>query len=243
MLAPTSAAGLLTFALDTSTASPSLALVRDESPIAELWLAPEPGSGRRVLEACHGLLVASGLTARDIDEIVVGVGPGGFTGLRIGLATALGLAQALRIPAIGASSLEALALGIARGLPEGALVAPIQDARRHELFAAVYRAEGGGLAEVIPPVAVAADDFAARLAAFGAAVWIGGEGVSVAREAFTEKELHVLAPDAPAHRLSAAGLVRRVRDGAGMAARPVYARVPDAEVNRLRALAAEQPAG
>ena len=79
------------FALDTSTASPSLALVRGHDPMAELWLAPEPGSGRRVLEAGHGMLVAAGLRVAAIESIVVGVGPGGFTGLRIGLATALGL--------------------------------------------------------------------------------------------------------------------------------------------------------
>lgn len=129
---------MLTFALDTSTASPSLALVRDDLPIAELWLAPEPGSGRRVLEAAHGLLLSCGLRVRDIDEIVVGVGPGGFTGLRIGLATALGLGQALAVPVTGASSLEALALGVSREAPGDGLVAAVLDARRRELFAAAY---------------------------------------------------------------------------------------------------------
>ena len=234
---------MLTFALDTSTASPSLALVRDESPIAELWLAPEPGSGRRVLEASHGLLVAAGLSAGDLDAIVVGVGPGGFTGLRIGLATALGLAQALAIPVTGASSLEALALGIAQGRPDGSLVAPVQDARRRELFAAVYRAEGGSLTEIVAPVAVAAADLAARLVAMGEPVWVGGEGVAAAAGALAVDGIHTLAPGSPGHRLSAAGLVRRVRDGAGLPARPVYARLPDAEVNRLNALAAAEAAG
>lgn len=234
---------MLTFALDTSTASPSLALVRDESPIAELWLAPDPGSGRRVLEASHGLLVAAGHTAGDLGEIVVGVGPGGFTGLRIGLATALGLAQALAIPVTGASSLEALALGIAAGCPEGCLVAPVQDARRHELFAAVYRSGGGSLAEIIAPVAIGAADLAMRLAAMGEPVWVGGEGVAAAGGALAVDGVRILAPGSPGHRLSAAGLVRRVRDGAGLPARPVYARLPDAEVNRRKALAATEAAG
>ena len=228
---------MLTFALDTSTASPSLALVRDESPIAELRLAAEPGSGRRVLEACHGLLTAAGLRASDLDEIVVGVGPGGFTGLRIGLATALGLGQALSVPVTGASSLEALALGIARERPEGALVVPVQDARRRELFAAVYRAEAGGLTEVIAPVAIPAADLAAHLAAIGEPAWVGGEGVAAAGDALAQDGVRALVAGAPGNRLEAAALVRRVRDGAGLPARPVYARLPDAEVNRLRALA------
>ena len=229
---------MLTFALDTSTASPSLALVRDESPIAELWMAPEPGSGRRVLEAAHGLLTAAGLEARDLDAVVVGVGPGGFTGLRIGLATALGLGQALAIPVTGASSLEALALGIARECPDGSVVVPVQDARRRELFAAAYRADGGGLVELMAPVAIPASDLAARLDALGEPAWIGGEGVVAAAGAFDRGALTTLPEGATGNRLSATGLARRVADGAGLPARPVYARLPDAEVNRLSALAA-----
>lgn len=226
---------MLTFALDTATASPSLALVRDEVPIAELWLSPEPGAGRRVLEAGHGLLVSAGLAARDIDAIVVGVGPGGFTGLRIGLATALGLGQALGVPVTGASSLEAIALGIARDMPEGSLIAPVLDARRRELFAALYRARGGDLDQIMAPVAIAPGDLAARLRAAGEPVGVGGEGVSAAGEEI--RGFAVPPPGSPSHRLFAAALVRRVRSGAGVAARPVYARLPDAEVNRLRAAA------
>ena len=167
-----------TFALDTATASPSLALVRGDRPIAELWLAAEPGSGRRVLEAAHGLLSAAGASVREIDAVVVGVGPGGFTGLRIGIATALGLGQALRVPVTGASSLEALALGIAEVAPEGAVVAPVLDARRRELFAAVYRsAPGGGLEELLGPSAHPPAELAGLLSGLGEEVWLAGEGV------------------------------------------------------------------
>jgi tRNA threonylcarbamoyladenosine biosynthesis protein TsaB len=228
---------LPTFALDTSTASPSLALVRGDAPIAELWLAPEPGSGRRVLEAAHGLLVSAGLEVRALDGIVVGVGPGGFTGLRIGLATALGLGQALGVPVTGASSLEALALGIVAVAPDAAVVAPVLDARRRELFAAAYRpAPGGGLTELIAPSALAPDLLAAALAELDEEVWIGGEGLEAGGEALRRPGLRALAPGSPGHRLRAAELVRRVAAGAALPARPVYARLPDAEVNRRAAL-------
>jgi tRNA threonylcarbamoyladenosine biosynthesis protein TsaB len=230
---------LPTFALDTSTASPSLALVRGDAPIAELWLAPEPGSGRRVLEAVHGLLVSAGLDVRAVDRIVVGVGPGGFTGLRIGLATALGLGQALGVPVTGASSLEALALGIADAAPAGAVVAPVLDARRRELFAAVYRTgPEGALAELMAPSALSPEALAGALADLGEEAWIGGEGLQAAGEALRGPGLRPLPPGALGHRLRAAALVRRVAAGAGLPARPVYARLPDAEVNRLAALAA-----
>lgn len=228
---------MTTFALDTSTASPSLALLRDDRPVAELWLAPEPGSGRRVLEAAHGLFTAAGVSAGDIDAIVVGVGPGGFTGLRIGLATALGLGQALGIPVAGASSLEALALGIADGLADGALVAPVLDARRRELFTAVHRVDGDGLAEVVAPRALAPAALSDLLDALGEPVWIGGDGVVAGGEALEGPGRTILPAGSPAHRVSAAALARRVSAGAGLPARPVYARLPDAEVNRLRAAA------
>jgi tRNA threonylcarbamoyladenosine biosynthesis protein TsaB len=230
---------LPTFALDTSTASPSLALVRDDRPTAELWLAPEPGSGRRVLEAAHGLLVSAGQPVREIDAIVVGVGPGGFTGLRIGIATALGLGQGLGVPVTGASSLEALALGIAEVAPPGAVVAPVLDARRRELFAAAYRSDAaGGLQELLAPSALPPADLARFLAALDEEVWLGGEGIDAGGEALESAPMRRLPAGSQAGRVRAAALVRRVAAGAGLPARPVYARLPDAEVNRLAAVGA-----
>jgi len=230
---------LPTFALDTSTASPALALVGDDGPVAELWLAPERGAGRRVLEAAHGLLGSAGASPADLDRIVVGVGPGGFTGLRIGLATALGLGQALGIPVTGASSLEGLALGLAEAAPPGAVVVPVLDARRRELFAAVYRAGGGdALEQLAAPQAIAPADLAALLHALGEPAWIGGDGVPAAGGALDGPGRTLLPPAARAARMSAAALVARVRAGAGLPARPVYARLPDAEVNRRAAAGA-----
>jgi tRNA threonylcarbamoyladenosine biosynthesis protein TsaB len=226
---------LPTFALDTSTASPSLALLRDGEPTAELWLGPEPGSGRRVLEATHGLLTAAGVAVADLDGIVVGVGPGGFTGLRIGLATALGLGQALGIPVTGASSLEALALGIATVAPDGAVVAPVLDAKRREVFGAVYRpGPEGALEEILPPAARNPAELAADLAALGEPVWLAGDGLAAGGDALAGPGLVPLPPGSPAHRIRAALLARRVAAGGGLPARPAYARLPDAEVNRRR---------
>lgn len=191
-----------------------------------------------MLEAAHGLLSAAGLRARDVEGIVVGVGPGGFTGLRIGLATALGLGQALGVPVTGASSLEALALGLAEGEPEGTLVAPVLDARRRELYAAAYRARGEGLEEVVAPVAVAPAAFAEALRSTGETVVVGGEGLAAAGDHLSGGPFRAPEPGSPRHRVRAALLARRVADGAGRPARPEYARLPDAEVNRLAALAA-----
>lgn len=227
---------MTTFALDTSTTSPSLALARDDRVLAELWLAPAPEAGRRVLEAGHHLMAAAGVDVRDLERIVVGVGPGGFTGLRIGLATALALGQALGAEVVGASSLEALAEGIA-DISGAEVVVPVTDARRREVFTAAYRvAPDGGLVEVLPPAAVPVAGLGAHLDGLAGDVAVAGTGAALLEG--LPSGVRVLPERSPAHRLGAAALVRRVAAGAGLPAAPVYARLPDAEVNRLKAAGA-----
>ena len=237
-----------TFALDTATPNPGLAVVRGDVAVAELWLGggPDGAGGRRVLEAGHHLLEASGTALAEIDRIVVGVGPGGFTGLRIGLATALALGQALGVPVVGACTLEALALGIADALGpdrEAALVVPLIDARRGELFAAAYRAAPGSdeLEELVAPAALRPADLLAELAGLSGEpgpAFTAGDGLRApaAAEALADPLLQPLPAASPAHRPRASDLVRRVEAGAGRPAAPLYLRLPDAEVNRrLRA--------
>jgi len=87
-------------------------------------------------------LAQAGVALADLEAIAVGAGPGSFTGLRIGMATAKGIAFAAGKPLWTASSLAALALDAAAGAPAGALLVPIVDARRGEVFAGFYRASG-----------------------------------------------------------------------------------------------------
>ncbi|MCU0308164.1 MAG: tRNA (adenosine(37)-N6)-threonylcarbamoyltransferase complex dimerization subunit type 1 TsaB [Thermoleophilia bacterium] len=231
-----------TFALDTATPQPSLALLEGDEALAELMLERADGGGRRVLEAAHHLLAAAGLEVGEIDRIVVGLGPGGFTGLRIGIATALALGQALSVPVEGASTLEALALGIAdagAGHP-APILAPATDARRREVFAAAYRVVPGGLEEVLAPAAWHPPDLAGALAgvgaAQGAAVLVAGDGARL--PGLDHPGLSVLAPGSPAQRVRAVNLVRRVAQAGPRPVAPAYLRLPDAEENRLRRLTA-----
>ena len=208
-------------------------MLEGDEPVAELWLGPAPGAGRRVMEAAHALLATAGVGVGDLDGVVVGVGPGGFTGLRIGIATALGLGQAAGIEVVGASSLEALALSLADHAPGAGVLVPVLDAKRRELFCAVYRrGEGDALEEVVPPSALAPSDLAAALTARGLAedALVGGEGLRVAGPPLAG--LRQGAERGPESTPRARDLVRRVRAGGARPAVPVYARLPAAEVNR-----------
>lgn len=228
---------MITLAFDTATPAPSLAVLRDGATVAERVLDPEVGAGRRVAEEIHRLLTDVGISVRDLGEIVVGVGPGGFTGLRIGIATALGLGQALSIPVRGVASLEALALGILVHAPEGAIVVPVIDAKRQEVFAAAYRGDGaGGFATVVDPHATSAAGLAERLDEFATPsqpVYLAGDGVHRCADLVGQAVL-ALPDDSSAHQVSAVRLAQRARTGGARPVSPLYLRLPDAEVNRIR---------
>ena len=113
---------MLTLAFDTATSAAAAALVRDETVLGE-----RVSRAVSVLEDVDALLREAGAEQGDLTRLVVGTGPGSFTGLRLGLAAARGLAFALDLPVAGVSTLRALAAG-----SPGAL--PVIDAGRREVF-------------------------------------------------------------------------------------------------------------
>jgi tRNA threonylcarbamoyladenosine biosynthesis protein TsaB len=151
-------------ALETSTAACAVAVVDGESLLAELTLQVPRAHSTRLMPLIAQALAESGMAKSDLDGIAVGVGPGSFTGLRIGLATAKGLAYALGKPCAGVSTLRALAYGT--GAQMG-LVVPVLDAKRDEVFAAVYAAgdrDPGTWAELLSPTHIHLDRLVEQVA-------------------------------------------------------------------------------
>ena len=151
---------MLLLALDTATDRGSLALLTDDRVVAERAL-DTPGSFlMHLLPALDTLLAQAGHSLAEIAAICVSQGPGNFTGLRLGLATAQGLALALKIPAVPVPTLEVLAAPLA-GSPHP--VAAVADAKRQEVYLGLFGCRGEFPEPLAPPVRLAAADLPGRL--------------------------------------------------------------------------------
>src|SRR5919198_4229491 len=141
--------------IETSTYSGSIAIVDDDRILGELSLGVGPEHSEKLLPMLDWLLKEIGLERREIQGIVVSVGPGSFTALRVGISTAKGLAFSLGIPVVGVSSLEVLAGNLPFALFN---VCPIIDAKKKEVFAAFFRYSDVCRDEVTPPLHRISDD-------------------------------------------------------------------------------------
>jgi tRNA threonylcarbamoyladenosine biosynthesis protein TsaB len=146
---------MIVLGFDTATAATSVALRLGDAATTEMRDDPAPGAhpghATRLLGMSGELLASAGVRWSEVDRIAVGVGPGTFTGLRVGIATARGLAQSLTAELVGVSSLQALAAAALASerrqegaTPIEAVLAAI-DARRGEVFAAAFRAGENGV--------------------------------------------------------------------------------------------------
>jgi len=194
---------VLTLAFDTATSVATTALVRDGEVLGE-----RASRAVRVLEDADALLREAGVGPSDLGGVVVGTGPGSFTGLRMGLAAARGLAFALDVPVAGVSTLDALAAGA-----PGAL--PVVDAGRREVFTRV----NGESAAVAP-----------QELQLEAGTLCVGDGAVRYREILEERGAEVPPDDDERHRPRArfhAALATEF--GPADEIEPLYLRIPDAE--------------
>jgi tRNA threonylcarbamoyladenosine biosynthesis protein TsaB len=137
---------VLALALDSSTSTLSCALADLAANgvarvLAESLHAPPHKTGDALPGALQEVCASAGRNLDDVSAIAVGLGPGSFTGLRVGAAAAKGLAYARRWPIAGCSSLHALALGAAAHVEPGTLIVATTEARKGELYAAAYRSK------------------------------------------------------------------------------------------------------
>lgn len=169
-------------ALESSATAASVALCEDEALIAQSFRDTGLTHSQTLLPMTEELLAHCGLTVADLDLIAVAAGPGSFTGLRIGVATAKGLAWAAQLPCAGCSTLEAMAWNLA-GL-DGELCAAM-DARRHQVYNARFRAENGTITRLTEDRAIALEDLIEELRGTETTQIVLGDGARLCWEALT----------------------------------------------------------
>jgi tRNA threonylcarbamoyladenosine biosynthesis protein TsaB len=213
--------------IDTSTPASAACVLRADGESFEV--APEPSRltarpahARELMPAVADVMERAGLDFGDLAAIAVGVGPGTFTGLRIGIATARALAGASGLALRPVSSLAALAEGI-----EGQLRLPLIDARRGELFAALY---GTGGEPLWAPFVAAPEQVAERVSEAGYGVRAAGDGSIRFRGVLEAAGIGVEADESRAHVVRALHVCRLARTVPGEppeAVLPEYLRTPD----------------
>ena len=231
-------------ALDSSGLVASVAIMEAEQTIAEYTVNYKKTHSQTLLPMLDEIVKMTEMDLNTIDAIAIAGGPGSFTGLRIGSATAKGLGLALGKPLIHVPTLEGLACNL---YGYSSLICPIMDARRNQVYTGVYRLSEGEFQVVKEQTAIDVAVLAEQLNALGEAVTFLGDGVPVYREQLEEK-LTVPFAFAPANmnrqRAASVGLrgfqyYREGRIETAAEHQPDYLRVSQAERERAERERAE----
>lgn len=225
---------MLILGIETATVQVGCAIGGHEGVLASAHSARSKRHAENLAPAIEFICKQAQVELDDIGLVAVDVGPGLFTGLRVGLATAKAIAFALRVPMIGVSSLDLLAFPI-RFTPR--LIVAVIDARRGEIYHASYRQVPGGVQRVSDYTVGSPEDLASELFATGEDALLVGDGAHRYREAF-EDLARVDVIDGGSWHPSAASLVQlahaqALREDFSQIDEisPIYLRRPDAEIN------------
>ena len=226
---------LLTF--ESSAKAASTALLSDGALLAEYTQNSGQTHSRTLMEMAKDMLGNCGLTPQDVDAVAVAAGPGSFTGLRIGVSAAKGLAWARELPCCGVSTLAAMARTAAdfQGLVIGAM-----DARRQQIYHALFRAENGRVTRLTQDCAVSLDELASQLRDMPEDKLVVGDGAALCADYLNGAGIPCRMADASHRMQSAVGaalcaeeLAARGETVTAQGLEPVYLRLSQAERERL----------
>ena len=229
---------MLILALESSAKAASAALMEDESLIAQYSQCSGLTHSRTLLPMVEDMLKNTEKKIADVDLIAVAHGPGSFTGIRIGVSTVKGLAWASDKKCVGVSTLEAMAW---HGVSAGGLICPVMDARRSQVYNALFETDGDGRpVRLTEDRAVSLAELAGELKDYECAPLLVGDGAKLTYDYLTNEGI--------ACRMAPANLLYQSAWGVGMAALgkdagsaddllPVYLRLSQAERERQERLA------
>ena len=177
---------MLTLAFESSAKAASAALCDGEKLISLVMQCSGLTHSRTLLPMAEDLLRNTGLSMADIDCFAVAQGPGSFTGIRIGVSTVKGLSWAAEKPCVGVSTLAAMAWN---GIAAGGLVCAVMDARRAEVYNALFTIEDGKPKRLCDDRALSLSLLAEELEERGEAPFLVGDGAEITEEFLKEKKL------------------------------------------------------
>ncbi len=179
---------LLSF--DTSSRWCSVALFEDDNLLVHQKLSIEQSHAERLMPMIDGCLALVGRTILDVQKIAIAIGPGSYTGLRIGASTAKGLAYASDIPVFGINTLASMAHHAMKFISADCIISSI-DARRNEIYTAVY---DKGLNEILSPQPMILDKESFKRFDQSQNIWVVGDGAEKIRTNLTYKNHYLYAP-------------------------------------------------
>lgn len=163
-------------AIDSSSLVASIAVITEEKLLAEYTIDYKKTHSQTLLPMIDEMVKMIALDLHTLDAIAVAAGPGSFTGLRIGSATAKGLAQALDIPILSVPTVDAMAYHF---FGTSMLVCPMMDARRNQVYTGLYRFEQETFQTVMPQCAISIEELVQQINEKGEPVILNGDGVPV----------------------------------------------------------------
>ena len=224
---------MLIMAFESSARAASAALLKDGKLLSQTSQCSALTHSRTLLPMGEDMLKNAELRLEDVDLFAVAHGPGSFTGIRIGVSMVKGLAWALEKPCVGVSTLEAMAW---HGLAAGGLVCPVMDARRGQVYNALFSIENGRPVRLTEDRPIALQDLAQELDSFDWPAFLVGDGAEMSYEYLTARDIPcALAPE-NLRMQSAWGVAMAAADktpGDADSLLPVYLRLSQAERERL----------
>ena len=228
---------MLILAFETSAKAASAALLENGKLLGESYQNTGMTHSQTLMVMAEDLLKTAGKTVRDVEAVAVAAGPGSFTGVRIGVAAAKGFAWGRSLPCCGVSTLEAMALSL--GAYQG-WVCPVMDARRSQVYNALFYVNQGKLERVTEDRAISLAELGAELQEKKETIFLVGDGSILCYNTLSEKVPNLVCP--PEHcmhqRASGVALAAANRIAAGEscdanALTPNYLRLSQAERERM----------
>jgi tRNA threonylcarbamoyladenosine biosynthesis protein TsaB len=234
---------LLILAFETSAKSCSAAIHDGQKLLAESYQNSGLTHSQTLMVMAEDLLKVCGKSAADVTHLAAAAGPGSFTGIRIGVSAAKGFAWGAEKPVYGVSTLESMALGL--GVWSG-YICCCMDARRNQVYNAIFLAENGELKRLSEDRAIALSDLKNELAHLDGPIYLVGDGAALAHKTLSQDIPELILP--PEHRqhqraggvaLAALAAMERGENADGAALQPNYLRLSQAERERMEKLQAK----